>query len=423
MFVFQNAPAGELNCKGLNVSPMRIAGETTKFDLTLSVHEGGPGLRAACNTALTCLTKPRLLGCLGHFKILLEGIVANPEQRISDLPILSEAEKHQLLVEWNETKRDYPKDKCVHQLFEEQVKRTPEAVAVVFEEQQLTYRELNSRANQLAHYLKKLGVGPEVLVGICVERSLEMIVGLLGVLKAGGAYVPLDPGYPKERLAFMLEDAKVGVLLTQQGVLEELPQHQARVIYLDGEWGEISKESEENPAREVTGENLAYVIYTSGSTGKPKGVAVEHRQVLNYVFSILDRLALAVPRSFATVSTLGADLGNTVIFSSLCTGAALHIMSRDRIADAQAMADYFSRHAIDCLKIVPSHLAALQASSRPESVLPRKLLILGGEASSVEWVKSLQRLAPECTILNHYGPTESTIGVATYRMERDTQLL
>jgi amino acid adenylation domain-containing protein/FkbM family methyltransferase len=192
------------------------------------------------------------------------------------------------------------------------------------------------------------------------------------------------------------------------------------VIYLDGDWGEISQQSEANPSSEITGENLAYVIYTSGSTGKPKGVAVEHRQVLNYVFSILDRMELAVPRSFATVSTLGADLGNTVIFSSLCTGAALHIMSRDRIADAQAMADYFSRHAIDCLKIVPSHLAALQASSRPESVLPRKLLILGGEASNVEWVKSLQRLAPECTLLNHYGPTESTIGVATYRMERDT---
>ena len=204
MFVFQNAPVGELNCKGLNVSPMRMAGETTKFDLTLSVNEGAPGLRAGLQYRTDLFDDATITRFLGHFKILLEGIVANPEQRISDLPILSEAEKHQVLVEWNETKRDYPKDKCVHQLFEEQVKRTPETVAVVFEDQQLTYRELNSQANQLAHYLKKLGVGPETLVGICVERSLEMIVGLLGILKAGGAYVPLDPGYPKERLGFML---------------------------------------------------------------------------------------------------------------------------------------------------------------------------------------------------------------------------
>ena len=253
MFVFQNAPVGELNCKGLNVSPMRMAGETTKFDLTLSVNEGAPGLRAGLQYSTDLFDDATITRFLGHFKILLEGIVANPEQRISDLPMLTEAERHQVLVEWNETKRDYPKDKCIHQLFEEQVKRTPETVAVVFEDQQLTYRELNSQANQLAHYLKKLGVGPETLVGICVERSLEMIVGLLGILKAGGAYVPLDPGYPKERLGFMLEDARVGVLLTQQGVVAELPAHQARVIYLDRDWGEIAQESEENPSSEITG--------------------------------------------------------------------------------------------------------------------------------------------------------------------------
>ena len=244
-------------------------------------------------------------------------------------------------------------------------------------------------------------------------------MGLLGILKAGGAYVPLEPQYPTERLAFVLEDARVGVLLTQQGVLEELPRHQARVVYLDGDWSDIEKESEDNPGSEIISENLAYVIYTSGSTGKPKGVAVEHRQVLNYVLSILDRLELPRPNSFATVSTLAADLGNTVIFSSLCTGAALHVMSRDRIADAQAMADYFSRHAIECLKIVPSHLAAMQTTAHPENVLPQKLLILGGEAAPFPWVKSLQELAPGCAILNHYGPTETTVGVATYRVERE----
>jgi amino acid adenylation domain-containing protein/FkbM family methyltransferase len=409
-----------LEIDGLTVRPLKRLGEAVQqFDLEFYIREHDDGTQLSFGYDLDLFETSTIARMLSQFQTLLEGIVADPEQRITELPFLSEAEKHHLLVGWNETKREYPKDKSVHQLFEEQVKRTPDAVAVVFEEQELSYGELNGRANRLAHYLKKLGVGPETLVGICVERSVEMIVGLLGILKAGGAYVPLDPGYPKERLAFMLEDARTGVLLTQQGVLEGLPQPKGRVICLDGDWGEIEKESKENPEDEISGENLAYVIYTSGSTGNPKGVAVEHRQVLNYVLSILDRIELPRPQSFATVSTLAADLGNTVIFSSLCNGAALHVISRDRIADAEAMADYFSRHAIECLKIVPSHLAALQTIAHPEKVLPRKLLIIGGEAAPFPWVKSLQKQAPGCAILNHYGPTETTIGVATYRVERE----
>ena len=220
-------------------------------------------------------------------------------------------------MEWNETKRDYPKDKCVHQLFEEQVKRTPEAVAVVFEEQELTYRELNSRANQLAHYLKKLGVGPEVLVGICVERSLEMIVGLLGVLKAGGAYVPLDPGYPKERLGFMLEDASGrGAFNPARSGCQELPPHQRRrVICLDRDWSEIAQESEENPGSEISAENLAYVIYTSGSTGRPKGAMNHHGGLCNRFIgcrrhiSFLNRIGFCRRRPLVSTFRCGSSSG------------------------------------------------------------------------------------------------------------------
>lgn len=356
---------------------------------------------------------------LGHLRTLLEGMVKIPDRRISDLPVLTEAEQHQVLEEWNDTHKEYPKDKCIHELFEAQVERTPDAIAVIFKDEQMTYRELNRRANQVGHYLHKLGVGPEVRVALCVERSLEMVVGILGILKAGGAYVPLDPSYPKERLAFILEDAQVSVLVTRERLLDDLPEFRRPVGYLDTSWGPIAKESGEDPVRTVRSENLAYVIFTSGSTGRPKGVAVEHRQLVNYLNGILERTELAANNSFAMVSTIAADLGNTAIFSCLCSGGSLHVIAQDRVSDADAMAEYFGRHPIDCLKIVPSHLAALQ-SLHPERVLPRKLLILGGEAANSNWVRSIRSLAPGCVILNHYGPTEATIGVLTYRLEEDS---
>lgn len=214
---------------------------------------------------------------------LIEKAITKPEcimnKHNNPSPIeLSTAERQKILVEWNNTQADYPKDKCIYQLFEEQVERTPNAIAVVFEDQQLTYDELNRRANQLAHHLQSLGIEPEVLVGICVERSLEMIVGLLGILKAGGAYVPLDPTYPKERLAFMLADAGVPILLTQEKLIKDLPEHQAQIVCLETS---LENFSEENTVSEVTPENLAYVIYTSGSTGIPKGVTIQQSSILN----------------------------------------------------------------------------------------------------------------------------------------------
>ena len=229
MFVLQNTPASELKLLGSTVSPVTIKRETALFDLFLSLAERDEGLHGTLSYRTDLFDRATIGSMIGRFEVLLHGIVADPDRPISTLPLLMETEKHQLLVEWNETNKDYPKDKCLHQLFEEQVERTPEAVAVIFEDQRLTYRELNRQANQLAHYLIKLGIRPEMLVGICMERSVEMVVGLLGILKAGGAYVPLDPEFPKQRLAFLLEDTQVSVLLTQQRLVTYLPGHAARV--------------------------------------------------------------------------------------------------------------------------------------------------------------------------------------------------
>ena len=223
---------------------------------------------------------PTIERMLGHFETLLAGIVADPKRRLSELPLLGESEQKQLLVEWNATEAAYPHNVSIHELLEAQVQKTPDQVALVFEEEGLSYGELNGRANQLARHLRGLGVGPQVLVGICVERSVEMVVGLLGILKAGGAYVALDPEYPQPRLAFMLEDTALPVLLTQERLSERLPEHQAHRICLDSDWEIIAEESEEDLGIEVPAESLSHVIYTSGSTGRPKGVAIEHRSVV-----------------------------------------------------------------------------------------------------------------------------------------------
>ena len=259
-------------CKDLEVSPLASVSERVRFDLEMHLRMQSEGnLRGTVVYSTDLFDAATIERMVGHFQTLLEGIVADPDRRLWRLPLLTEAERHRLLVEWNDTRREYPRDKCVHQLFEEQVARTPEAVAVVFEDQQLTYRELNARSNQLAHYLRDLGVGPEMLVGICLERSLEMVVGLLGILKAGGAYVPLDPDYPAERLAFLLRDSAAPVLLTQKRLLPSLPDCPARVLCLDADASTFADMSDLNPLPLATPDNLAYVIYTSGSTGDAQG--------------------------------------------------------------------------------------------------------------------------------------------------------
>src|SRR2546421_9787278 len=298
---------------------------------------------------------------LGHFQTLLEGIVANPEQRLSGLPLLTEAEHQQLLAEWNATQTAYPKDVCIHELFEAQVQQRPDALAVVWEGKQLSYKQLNQRANQLAHYLQRQGVGPEVRVGLRMERSLEMVVGLLGILKAGGAYVPLDPAYPQERLAFMLADAQVPVLLTQQSLVADLADQEVKVSCMDKGWEDLAKESKENLANTVTPDNLAYVIYTSGSTGRPKGAMILHRGLVNYLSWCTQAYEVGVGKGSPVHSPLGFDLTVTSLFSPLLVGQRVVLLPENQRAEALPEA---LRNGVNfsLVKLTPSHMQLLNQS-------------------------------------------------------------
>jgi amino acid adenylation domain-containing protein/FkbM family methyltransferase len=315
-------------------------------------------------------------------------------------------------VEWNDTSAAYSLEQCVHELFEQRAQATPEAVAVVYEEQQLSYAELNRRANQVAHYLGRLGVGAEGPVGLGVERSVEWVVGLLGILKAGAAYLPLEPSNPGPRLRFMLADAGARVLLTQPHLLAHFGAVPVEVACIAE--AEMARERETNPEIRVARDNLAYLIYTSGSTGKPKSVGVSQGNLVNYVQAIAAVLKLEAGASYATVSTLAADLGNTAIYAALCSGGQLHVISVARAAEGALLGEYCNRHQVDVLKIVPSHLEALLMSGGGAAVVPRRRLIVGGEASSWELVAQVKQLRPECEVVNHYGPTETTVGALSY---------
>lgn len=302
---------------------------------------------------------------------------------------------------------------CLHHLIEAQSGRTPDADALAFEGERLTYRELERRANALAGHLRRLGAGPEARVGLYLERSLEMVVALLAVLKSGAAYVPMDVAFPPERLAFMVADAGVKLALTQSRLAAKLPA-QAQPVHLDEfDWSDAGTPLGDTG---VKAQNLAYVIYTSGSTGQPKGVCIEHRNIVHYVRGVAERLQLEPGMAHASVSTVAADLGNTVIFPALATGGCLHVVAQERAESRALFAEYLRANRIDVLKIVPSHLAALQSGGPAEEVMPARRLVLGGEASRLEWIGQLRAAAPHCAIYNHYGPTETTVGVLTYRV-------
>jgi amino acid adenylation domain-containing protein len=391
---------------------------TDRFKVKLSFFHKGRALDAEFHYDAGLIPAEHIELMAGQFLCLLASVVADPEAFVCELEMLSKSERPQAAPAHDEAKKELAADRCVHRLFEEQVEKRPQDIALVFEEHRLTYAELNARANQLAHYLRACGVGREARVGICVERSAEVIVAMLGVLKAGGAYVPLDASLPPERISLMLEEARAEVLLTQRHLADALPPCRARVVCLDSGRASIAGQSAENLEGGARVENLAYVLFTSGSTGSPKGVSIEHRQLLNYLRGIGGVLEVGAGDAFALVSTFAADLGHTVIFPSLCNGGCLHVIAQERVADASALGDYFGRHRIDCVKIVPSHLTALLTSSRPELILPRRQLVLGGEASKWELIERLRLLAPDCAILNHYGPTETTVGVLTYSVEK-----
>jgi amino acid adenylation domain-containing protein len=420
MFHLQNAVTEKLNLSGLSMSQFEVEMQTAKLDLSLSMVESKEGLFGRLNYNTDLFDAATIKRMAGYFERLLEAAVSNPDEQVSRLQILSEPERDKVLVELNDTRRDYGKDNLLHLAIAEQAALTPDAMAVRFEQHTFTYRELNEKANQLGRYLQKLGVGPEVLVGIFLERSIEMLVALLGILKAGGTYVPFDAASPSERLSFIVKDANLSLLLTLEDLRESLAVCDAKLICLDSDWATIAQEDGANFDSGVTAENLAYIVYTSGSTGRPKGVLVEHRQLSNYIHGIRERLRLDACTSFAMVQPLTVDGPVTTIYAPLLTGGCLHLISDERVADAQALATYLHDHQIDYLKIAPSHLSALQQAVRqtgdPSTLMPRKVLMIGGEASRVTFGEELRMLA-QCAIYNHYGPTETTVGVTTYQVD------
>ena len=389
-------------------------------DLTLVIPSEGKECCWLYNAE--ALDGDSIVRMLNQFATFLQTILTDPERRVSELPLLSEQERHKILVEWNDTQADYPKDKCIHHLFEAQVEQTPNAIAVVYEDKQLTYWELNARANQLAHYLQKLGVGPEVLVGICVERSLEMMVGVLGILKAGGAYVPLDPAYPKERLAFMLSDSQVSVLLTQENLVAGLPEQGAYGVCLDTGWGVISQESEENLNSGANPANLAYVIYTSGSTGKPKGTMIVHQGLVNYLSWCIKAYAVAEGIGAPVHSSIGFDATITSFFSPLLVGQKVVLLPEKQEIEALS-AILCSQSNFSLVKITPAHLALLsELLPSKQAAGQARALIIGGEALSKKSISFWQTHAPDTRLVNEYGPTETVVGCCIYEVPTQPSL-
>nr|VFK17518.1 MAG: HAD-superfamily phosphatase, subfamily IIIC/FkbH-like domain-containing protein/amino acid adenylation domain-containing protein [Candidatus Kentron sp. LPFa] len=404
MFVLQNAPLPDLELPGLKLSLLEQGSVTAKFDLTLEITETDSGLvgRLEYNTDL--FDRATMERMTGHLKTLLAGIVENPQMPIHELPLLTEAERRQLL-EWNDTAVDYPQDKCIHELFEEQVAKTPNAVAVVFQDKQLTYRELNIQANQLARHLQTLGVGPEVLVGICIERSLEMVIGLLGILKAGGAYVPLDPDYPAERLAFMAEDAGLKVLLCHGATRDRLPECAARILELDEEAAAIAGENPGNLVRSAEPDNLAYVIYTSGSTGKPKGVMIEHSNVINFLCSMRRKPRFSNRDILLSVTTLSFDISGLELFLPIIFGGRLVVTGKTDAKDGGALTLLLDKHRVTFLQATPATWRLLEAEKWRHCSFLKALC--GGEALPGDLADSLSRNVS--ALWNMYGPTETTI--------------
>ena len=317
------------------------------------------------------------------------------------MPLLNETERHQLLVEWNENQLEYPKDKCIHQLFEAQVERTPDLTALIFGNERLTYRELNNRSNQLARHLQTLGVSAEVFVGICAERSVEMIVGILGILKAGGTYIPLDPAYPKDRVEYMLEDSQASVLLTQQKLVGELSQHQAKVVCLDSDWEIIAKQSKENPTSSVKPNNLAYVIYTSGSTGKPKGVAIEHRNTVAFLFWAISVFSVEQLKGTLASTSVCFDLSLYEMFAPLsCGGTVILVENVLHLPTAPAV------NEVTLINTVPSAITELlRIKGVPASV---RTVNLAGEPLKTSLVRQIYDLENIKEVFDLYGPSEDT---------------
>lgn len=421
-FMLTGGANARLDFGGLELQPFIIPQQEGQFDISLDTAEAGGSLFGALKYNTDLFDAGTIARMAGHFQTLLTSIVANPEKRLSDLPILTKAERHQLIVEFNDTQTDYPRDKCLHQLFEAQVEQTPDNVAVVFEGNQMTYKELNRLANRLAHQLRSLGVGPDTLVGICVERSFEMVIGLLGILKADGAYVPLDPAYPQERLGFMLRDAQLPVVLAHEKLMAKLPKHSAELVRIDdAAFASTGQDdaADKNPVSGAKPENLAYVIYTSGSTGKPKGVLVTHGNVTRLMDGTDPWFGFGPEDVWTLFHSYAFDFSVWEIWGALLYGGRLVVVPYEVSRSPKEFYKLLADEKVTVLNQTPSafyQLIQAEENGMTEEELSLRLVIFGGEALELQylkpWFKRHGDKKPQ--LVNMYGITETTVHV-TYR--------
>ncbi|MFD8385441.1 amino acid adenylation domain-containing protein [Streptomyces sp. NPDC059679] len=408
-FSYRAAPRISGDVAGLTMTYRPEYSPAIVGDLALHLTDDGDRLSGHLLFATDVFDESTARRAVGHLSTLLLGVTEDLDRPVAELPLLT-ADEERIFDELNSVAAD-PPDRTFSQLFEEQAARTPGALALRADGTTLTYRELNARANQLAHLLRELGVGPEVTVGIRMERCPEMVVAVLGILKAGGAYVPVDPRDPVKRRDGILSDAGVSTIVVA-GAAEPGDLGTYRIVALDTAWTALRDRPAQNTAVAPGAlSHAAYLLYTSGSTGRPKGVVVENRQLVSYTMAVISRFGIDGPMRCAMVQPLTVDSSVTMLTPPLCTGGELHLIARDTALDANKLADWVARWGVDFLKIAPSHLRALQSSPRFPELLPRRLLVVGGEASDWRWLREIQRSAPNCRVFNHYGPTETTVGV------------
>ncbi len=419
MFTLQNAGGGGGTLAGLEVSGVEDAMEIAKFDLSLVLTETAQGLRGGLNYSTDLFERGTAVRMLGHLARVLEQVAADADVRLSQLELLGDAERALVLDEWNRTEAEYPADRCIHEMFEAQAARTPGAVAVVYEGEALRYAELNARANQLAHALRRRGVGPEVRVGICLERSLELVVSLLAVLKAGGAYVPLDPGYPAERLAMIAADAGLALLLTAEGLRDAVPAPAGLpVLSVDAAWPAIASESTANPTvnpeRGAGPDTLAYVIYTSGSTGMPKGVAVAHASLVSHVRWFIGEFQVGPRDRVLQKTPISFDASVWEFYVPLLAGARLVLAAPGGEREPRYLARTVREQEITLLQLVPSLLRVLADEPELRECGALRLLFCGGEALAGDLARRAGALLPAARVVNLYGPTECCIQACTH---------
>ncbi|MCK9735144.1 non-ribosomal peptide synthetase [Pseudomonas syringae] len=419
MFNHQSQASADVRAlPGLQVEALLPDSYPAQFDLTLNTAEHDGGLSAGLTYA-TALFDPRTIERMaGHWLALLQAICANAAQRIAEVPMLDVAERQQILHDWNATAADFPNEACLHSLIEAQVRATPDAPALVFATEQLSYVQLNARANQLAHRLRESGVGPDVLVGICVERSLELVIGLLAIIKAGGAYVPLDPDYPEDRLAYMMQDSGIGLLLTQTALLARLPvQVQSLCLDQDGDW--LEGYSTANPVNLSHPLNLAYVIYTSGSTGKPKGAGNSHRALVNRLHWMQKAYKIDGSDTVLQKTPFSFDVSVWEFFWPLMTGARLAVALPGDHRDPERLVQTIREHQVTTLHFVPSMLQAFMTHPQVESCDTLRRVVCSGEALPAELAAQVLKRLPQAGLYNLYGPTEAAIDVTHWTCSTD----